>query len=45
MVKSQLDNFGSKEETNQTKPIHLSTYVLVYANTLVCMLEAKLRLK
>ncbi|KAG6779150.1 hypothetical protein POTOM_015521 [Populus tomentosa] len=41
MVKSQLDNFGSKEETNQTKPIYLSTYVLVYAYTLVCMLEAK----
>ncbi|XP_052308264.1 phenolic glucoside malonyltransferase 1 isoform X3 [Populus trichocarpa] len=40
-VKSQLDNFGSKEETNQTKPIYLSTYVLVYAYTLVCMLEAK----
>ncbi|KAL9354989.1 hypothetical protein Peur_052959 [Populus x canadensis] len=38
MVKSQLDNFGSKEETNQTKPIHLSTYVLVYANTLIKIL-------
>jgi hypothetical protein len=40
-INSQLDKLGSKEEANQTKPIYLSTYVLVYAYTMVCMLEAK----
>ncbi|KAJ6766582.1 5-AROMATIC ACYLTRANSFERASE putative-RELATED [Salix purpurea] len=41
MVMFQLDNSGSKEETNQTKPVYFSTYVLVYAHTMVCALEAK----
>ncbi|KAJ6707471.1 5-AROMATIC ACYLTRANSFERASE putative-RELATED [Salix viminalis] len=41
MVTFQLDNSGSKEETNQTKPVYFSTYVLVYAHTMVCALEAK----
>jgi hypothetical protein len=40
-INSQLDKLGSKEEANQTKPIYLSTYVLVFAYTMVCMLEAK----
>ncbi|KAG5247373.1 phenolic glucoside malonyltransferase [Salix suchowensis] len=41
MVTFQLDNSGSKEETNQTEPVYFSTYVLVYAHTMVCALEAK----
>jgi len=40
-ISSQLDKLGSKEDANQTKPIYLSIYVLVYAYTMVCMLEAK----
>lgn len=39
-VLSQWDKV-SKEDTNQTKPVPLSSFVLTFAHTLVCMAKAK----
>ena len=42
MVLSQWDDFNVPEgDKNQAKPIHLSTFVLTFAFTLVCMVKAK----